>query len=350
MSKKEKKILSNEELASFFRQTALLFASGIRPAEGMQILINDCKNPKGRALLEEIHANCKKGEHFNKALKLTGVFPDYVINMIALGEDSGKTDECMTALADFYEKEQAVSDNLRSALTYPIVMITMMLVVIIVLVSRVMPIFEQVFNELGTEMTGFAGSMLNVGKYLNRYSIGIMIFLGLLVVFYLLANNTGWGKKLSRRLLVNFPLTRDYFESIACERFASALAIGLASGMETYSSLDMAKKMVEHHRMEKKIDVCAKAIKDGSDFSEALISAGIFSNLYSQMLAVGAASGNTDVVLSQIADSYEKQATKKIQTLLSILEPTLVIILSLIVGMILLSVILPLMGIMSSIG
>ena len=102
--------------------------------------------------------------------------------------------------------------------------------------------------------------------------------------------------------------------------------------------------------MEEKIDLCREKIMQGSNFAEALSESNIFSNLYSQMVSVGFTSGNPDTVLMQIADSYEKQSSKKIQNILSVLEPTLVIILSLIVGMILLSVILPLMGIMSSIG
>lgn len=348
--KKNNYMLSNEELASFFRQNALLFSSGIKPVEGMQILINDCKDENGKALLEQIRFYCKNGEHFNKALKQTGVFPDYVIHMIALGEESGTVDACMNALADFYEKEQSVSENLRNALTYPIIMIAMMLVIIIVLISRVMPIFEQVFIELGTEMNGFAGSMLKVGKSISNYSIILIIILAVLVVIYMLSNHTSFGRRITKKALIDFPLTRDFYESVACQRFASALSIAIASGMETYGSLDMAKKMVEHPRMEKKIDYCIDELRHGSNFSEGLVNAQIFNSLYSQMVSVGFTSGNPDIVLARIADSYEKQSTKKIQTLLSVLEPTLVIVLSLVVGMILLSVILPLMGIMSSIG
>lgn len=102
--------------------------------------------------------------------------------------------------------------------------------------------------------------------------------------------------------------------------------------------------------MQHKITVCKEAIRAGSNLAEALSQAGIFNHLYSQMVAVGFKSGNVDVVLSKIADSYEKNSDRKMQTIISIIEPTLVIILSIIVGLILLSVILPLMGIMSSIG
>ena len=344
------KSLSNEEIASFFRQTSMLFTAGIGPRDAMQILLNDSKNEKGKELITQIRDICRKGETFSTALSETGVFPEYVINMIALGEESGKTDTCMNALAEFYEKEQAISESLRGALTYPVVMLVMMLVVIIVLVGKVMPIFQQVFNELGTDMTGIAGSMLRVGQALNNYSIVFLIILAVLVLFYVFANHTPVGKKLSHAFLINFPLTKSFYESVACERFASSLAIAISSGMDTFSGLDMAKKMVEHPRMAQKIDVCKEKIREGSNFSEALSSAEIFSNLYSQMVSVGFTSGNPDTVLIQIADSYEKQSSKKIQSILSVLEPTLVIILSLIVGMILLSVILPLMGIMSSIG
>lgn len=346
----KQKTLSNEEIASFFRQTSMLFTAGIGPRDAMQILLNDSKNVSGRELITQIRDICRRGEPFSVALKETGVFPDYVINMISLGEESGKTDTCMNALAEFYEKEAAIAESLRGALTYPVVMLIMMLIVIIVLVAKVMPIFQQVFVELGTDMTGIAGSLLKIGQTLNNSSIVFLIIFGVLVVFYVIANHTKQGKKISHNFLVHFPLTKGFYESVACERFASSLAIAISSGMDTYSGLDMAKNMVEHPRMSEKIDVCKEKIREGSNFSEALSASEIFSNLYSQMVSVGFTSGNPDTVLLQIADAYEKQSSKKIQSILSILEPTLVIVLSLIVGMILLSVILPLMGIMSSIG
>lgn len=90
--------------------------------------------------------------------------------MIALGEESGNLDVCMSSLADYYEKEDAIAGSIRDAVTYPFIMIAMMAAVIVVLVSRVMPIFEQVYIELGSEMTGFAASLLRLGNHLNRYS------------------------------------------------------------------------------------------------------------------------------------------------------------------------------------
>lgn len=347
---KDQKILSNAELASFCSQAAMLFHAGITPADSMRILINDAPDKDGRALLQAILDVCMQGEPFHKALESTHVFPDYVLNMIRLGEEAGHLESCMQSLADYYDKEDAISDSIKSAVTYPFIMIAMMLVVIVVLISRVMPIFEQVFEQLGSEMTGFAASLLNFGNSLNSYSVVLLLILCLIAAVYILATRTNRGKQLTRRFLTRFPLTKGFYASVACERFAGGMALALSSGMDIFSSLDTVSRLVDDAAMQAKITQCRESIRSGSNFAEALTSAGIFGSLYSQMVAVGFRSGDIDRVLSRIADNYEKETDKRIQDIISVLEPTLVIILSVIVGMILLSVILPLMGIMSSIG
>ena len=340
MKTTEKKLLSNEEIASFCSQAAMLFQAGIPPMEGMAILQSDAGSPEGKAIFDEILTVCRQGESFHKALEATNVFPDYCLHMIALGEESGNLDVCMLSLADYYEKEEAISHSIRDAVTYPFIMIAMMAAVIVVLVSRVMPIFEQVYVELGSEMTGFAASLLRVGNHLNRYSF----------VLYLFATRTQTGKRVTARFLNWLPLTRNFYESVACERFASGMALTLSSGMDTYSSLDMVASLVGNEKMKQKILSCKEAINAGANFAEALTGAGIFNHLYSQMVSVGFRSGNVDIVLKKIADRYEENTNRKLQSIIAVLEPTLVIILSVIVGLILLSVILPLMGIMTSIG
>jgi type IV pilus assembly protein PilC len=348
MSKQRK--LSNEEIASFFNQSALLFQAGFTPRDAMSILYNDCKNDDGKAIIKQILDSCSIGEPFNKALANTEMFPQYVLSMIALGEESGNLDDCMISLSDYYEKEENIHESIKSAVTYPMIMIVMMIVVILVLIGKVMPIFEQVFEELGSEITGFAASLLSVSGVLNKYSIVLVLLLCIIAVIYILSTRTVFGKKIVYKVLNVLPLTKDFYDSVACGRFASGLAIALSSGMDTYTSLDMVSELIGNERMVEKIAACSSMLKNGSNFAEALTESGIFSNLHSQMIAVGFKSGNIDTVLKKISDNYEKETMHKIQHIISILEPTLVIILSIIVGLILLSVILPLMGIMTSIG
>ena len=330
----------------------MLFQAGIPPVEGMAILQSDAQSPEGKAIFEEILTVCRQGESFHKALEATKVFPDYCLHMIALGEESGNLDVCMSSLADYYEKEDAIAGSIRDAVTYPFIMIAMMAAVIVVLVSRVMPIFEQVYIELGSEMTGFAASLLRLGNHLNRYSFIFVSILCILLLLYLFSTRTQTGKRVTARFLNWFPLHQTFLLKVmaAANVFASGMALTLSSGMDTYSSLDMVAALVGNEKMKQKILSCKEAINAGANFAEALTGAGIFNHLYSQMVSVGFRSGNVDVVLKKIADRYEENTNRRLQSIIAILEPTLVIILSVIVGLILLSVILPLMGIMTSIG
>lgn len=347
---KKNKLLSNAEIASFCRQSALIIKAGITPAEGMDILKHDTANKEGKELLEQISLSCKHGNPFFQALEETGLFPDYVIRLVALGEESGNTDDVLISLAEHYEREEAISESVKSAVTYPLIMIAMMFIVIIVLIVKVLPIFKQVFAQLGTQMSPLASSLLALGNTLSKYSLVLTAIFFLLIGIFIVLYKTPAGRAKIQHFLTRFPLTREFYNKIAAGRFASGMYLAFTSGMDTYRSLDMIADLVENDGMRAKINICKEEIKKESNLPEALAKAGIFSNLYSRMVSVGFRSGSIDLVMKQISQSYDNETQKQLNHIISIIEPTLVIILSLIVGLILMSVLLPLMGIMSSIG
>ncbi len=350
MKKEIAKKLNNYEIASFCRQMALLMKAGITPSDGIDILMEEQNDPAARKILSSISQVLTSGEKFHVALNMSGVFPDYVIHMVTIGEESGNIDVVMDSLADYYEREDSIQANIKNAVSYPLIMVFMMLIVILVLVIKVLPIFEQVFAQLGTNMSGFSQSLLNAGNILNKYSIvfvGILVLLALLFFYY---SYTTGGKKAFGRLMDKFRPTKKLLEELESERFASGMVLTLSSGMDTYESLSLVKRLVETDAMKKKIETCSTLLLDGDSFPEALEKSKIFTSFYSQMVAVGFKSGSMDKAMKQIAERFEHETERKIFSLISVLEPTLVIIMSIIVGMILLSVILPLMGIMSTIG
>lgn len=347
---KKQQLLSNSEIAAFCRQTAMIIHAGITPAEGMDILIQDTISKDGKELLQKIGNACKRGEHFHQAIASTGLFPDYVIKLVTLGEESGNLDDVLLSLAQYYEREDAIADSVKTAVTYPLIMIAMMFLVIIVLVVRVLPIFKQVFIQLGTEMSPLATSMLNIGNLLSKYSVIITVLLFVIVAACLITYKTSSGRRKITRFLTRFPLTRNFYEKIAAGRFASGMYMVVSSGMDTYQGLDLISEIVENDNMKQKIALCKQEMAQQANLPEALAKAEIFSNLHARMVAIGFRSGSIDTVMKQIAQNYEDETDKQIHRIISVIEPTLVIILSLVVGIILLSVLLPLMGIMSSIG
>ncbi|MCR5031281.1 MAG: type II secretion system F family protein [Lachnospiraceae bacterium] len=346
----QERLLNNNEISTFCRQVAFLLQAGITPAESMHIMLQDTENKDGRKIIESIYSVTSKGESFSTAINSSGVFPEYVENMISLGESSGNLDTVMASLAEYYEREELISDSIKSAVRYPILMILMMLFVIIIMMTRVLPIFAQVYEQLGTEMSGIAGTLMKVGNVLSSLSLAFLLFLAVLVVVYLYMSRTAKGKKRLTDFLERWRPTRNFYLDIARGRFAGGMAMTIASGLDTYKSLDLVATLTANRDMQEKIAECKKAIATGATFPEAITKTGIFNNLHSQIINVGFKSGSTDTAMNKIAEDYDRNNTQKINHNLAILEPILVIILSLIVGMILLSVILPLMGVMSTIG
>ena len=348
--KRKQKTLSNHEISIFCRQMSMLIKSGIAPSEGIDILLLDTSDSNGRIILEKIRQVLQSGEKFHVAVQMSDVFPPYVVHMITIGEESGTLDCVLDALSEYYEREDNIRDSLRSAVSYPLIMIAMMFVVILVLITKVLPIISQVFAQLGTGMNSFSQSLLTLGTHLNEGSFVLVLILICIALLFLFFTGTDKGHYVFLRLAGSFGPSRRLYQDIAAGRFASGMALTLSSGMDTFQSLDLVKKLVENPAVSMKIATCKKMILDGDSFPEALQKSEIFNQFYSRMVLVGFRSGSMDIVMKQIADHYEKETDRRIYTVIAILEPTLVILLSLIAGMILLSVILPLMGIMSNIG
>ena len=347
---KKGKQLTNSEIASFCEQMAMIIKAGITPKDGLAILLSDTKDESTKSLLQTMLISSALGETFTTSIKESGVFPEYVVHMISIGEETGRMDDVMQSLSEYYEHEDNISESIRSAITYPLIMIIMMLIIIAVIISKVLPLFNQVFIQLGTHMDGFSASLLQLGESIQAYSFAFFALLFLLVIFYFYVTRTARGKAFLMKTASKIKPLKNFYDSVSYGRFASGMALMLNSGMGIFQSLDMVKQLSGDPSMEEKIIRCRDHIKDGDSFAEALQKESFFNNLYARMIALGIKTGNLDSVLAKIATIYEEETDKKIRNFISILEPTLVISLSLVVGLILLSVILPLLSIMTSIG
>ena len=347
MAQKTFSPLSNMEVSAFCSQMAMILRSGIFAMEGISIMLEDAEDPEERALLAQIDETLQTGQ-LHTALRETSAFPDYLIQMVRIGEETGKLDDVMGALALYYEREASIAQTIRNALTYPLIMVFMMLLVILVLVTRIMPVFNQIFIQLGSEMTGLSRALLDIGTAVNRYSVVLLAIVVLFAAAVLYLTRTKKGREQSRRLIMGFSFTRSFAMKLTACRFASGMSLTLSSGLSPEESLHLASGLIDQESFKEKIDLCRSSLESGGELHKALADAGIFTGIYARMASIGDRTGVLDEVMQNIADQYQEEIDQKFTGLIAALEPTLVIILSLIVGMILLSVMLPLMGIMSS--
>lgn len=330
----QQKMLSNMELAEFCNQMGMILRSGISTLEGLNLLLEDAENAAEQALLEKMISEMESTGYFYEAISSSKVFPSYALHMVRLGEETGTLDEVMTQLSEHYIREENIAAMLKGSLIYPSMMLGMMALVVVVLLTKVLPIFNQVFEQLGQEMTGLSAGLLTMGKSLSNYSL-LFILLGFAVIFLIV-----FGRK-------HLPFYKNIRQQIAACRFADGMAIALKSGMTPEQGFDLVERLVENPVFEEKIKNCKSLMEEGMDFSTALSKAHILSGTYARMASIAEKSGAMDEAMSKISGEYEHAVHTKIYHTISMIEPTLVIILSVIVGVILFSVMLPLLGIMS---
>ena len=341
--------LSNMEISAFCSQMAMILQSGISSIEGVTLMLEESKSSDEQELLMSMQKTLFETGSFYEALVSTQSFPDYMLQMVNIGEQTGKLDDVMKSLGEHYDREATIAQSVKNAVTYPLIMICMMLLVIVVLITKVMPIFNQVFRQLGSEMTGFSKAILNLGSALNRYSVAFIAVLAALIIFIFFVTRTKSGRAWFGRFTARFAWTRSVSEKMAACRFASGIALTLSSGMTQSECLELTSKLTDNENFRQKLEQCQEKMQEGEDLSQVLLDMDVFSGIYARMASIGSKAGVLDEVMGDIADRYQEEIDQRFTNMIATLEPTLVIILSLIVGMILLSVMLPLMGIMSSI-
>lgn len=344
------KKLNDGEMISFCSQMAMILHSGISAFEGISMLMEEQKNPDGRQILEVIYKEMEQGGYLYDGMEKAQVFPEYACRMVQLGETSGRLDEVMRELADFYTEEEELYRTVRSAVSYPLFMLVMMLGVLAVLMVKVMPVFQSVFASLGMEMNGPAGAVLRMGQAMSRYSGIVLAVLAALLIFCLWISRSQKGREKSASRIRSGRLAGTFSRRIAQARLASGMSMCIKSGLDPQRSLEMMEKLVEDPVAGKQIGDCVKKMQNGAFFEEAVVEAGIFDAMHNRMIRIGQRTGSLDQVLAEIADLCQKDASERIWHKISMIEPTVVIVLAVLVGLILLSVMLPLMSILSQIG
>ena len=264
------KQLSNTELASFCSQMALILKSGISSIEGISIMLEESQNNAEKAILQKIYDTLLETGNLFQALEASAVFPSYLLHMVDIGEQAGRLDDVMKSLSLHYEREENISRSIRSAVTYPLIMICMMAAVVLILITKVMPIFNQVFAQLGQEMSGFSKALLSVGAAVNQYSD---IFMGILVVLIGLGvyfGKTKHGRKTFASFSKHIPALRRLYEKTSSCRFADCMALTLSSGLNPDYCTELAENLIEDEEFRKKIAACRLMMREGSELSAAL--------------------------------------------------------------------------------
>lgn len=344
------KVYSYQELSKFCLQVAILQKAGVPLDEGLSIMAEDAGSKEERELLIFLAKETEMGEPIFAAIKKTKAFPSNVVQMAKLGWQTGTLDQVMEALSVYYEKEFFMMQNVKNALTYPTIMITMLLVILFVLFTKVMPIFEDVYNQLGANLSPVSLSAIRLGGILSGGALMAGMVLALAVAVIYICALSGTKLRVVETIVNCFKRKSKIALLIANRRFTAVLAVTLRIGMELSGGFELAEELVENSRIQEKLKACSARLEAGADYYDAMKSTGLFNGFHIQMIKVGDRSGCLDQVMNSISEDYEHQADISVDNMISRIEPAIVAVLAISVGLILLSVMLPLVGVLSVIG
>ncbi len=342
--------MTAKELSVFCSEIALLLEAAIMPDEGFYTMAEDAPDRKSKELLSGIAAELEAGEDIPTALEHTGEFPPYVLKMAKVGQETGNLDVVMRSLADYYANEHTLARTIKNAFTYPIVMVFILLLIFFILFTKVMPIFEDIYEQVGTKLSASAQTAISVGGILSGVLLCVIAVFAIFAIIVVFLSKKGKTFAFSEKIIGFFKERSSVATAISKRRFASVIALSLKSAVNLDDGLELARDLITQEKSAKKLDECIAKYQMGMELQNALGESGFFDGMDLQLLHVGAKSGKMDTVMEQIAAKYEQQTDESINNVINRLEPTMVAVLAIVVGMILFSVMMPLIGIMSSIG
>jgi len=346
----KRSVLGNIEIAQICQELSILLHAGVMLGDGLSLLAQE-EGGKTGELLAEIGRYVDQGETLASALRESKAFPSYVIGLVEVGERSGRTEQALQALSRYYEQQDQMDRQIRSALTYPAILLLMMLVVIVVLLSKVLPVFDEVYASLGGELTGVAGGLLVMGQALDAAMPFLCVLMAVIVILVLLFSLSDSFRNKLLTVWRQKNGDKGISRKINDARFAQALAMGLGSGLPLEEAVDMCATLLQDvPSAVERCKTCAARLAEGGDLADTLRESEMLPPSTCRLLTLGVRSGNGDAVMEDIARRLSDEANQALERKVAQVEPTLVLGTSLLVGIILLSVMLPLMNIMTAIG
>lgn len=339
--------LNNRELFQFCEQFSIILRSGMSAIEGLAILNDDSQTERGKEILTFLYKDMEESGSLAHAMEQSGAFPASAAAYVRTGEETGCLDEVMKGLSAFYAKEIQITDQIQSAVAYPLVMLGMMTAVIVILLVKVLPVFRQVFRQLGLEMSWISGALLGIGETLSRYSTAFLVLLAAMIGFILFLVLHPKGQELIRKIVCRFPGMKEIPVNLDYSRLCQCISLGIRSGLSPELCVELAGVVVTQTEIREKLASIQKQLAEGYGFTEAITESGLFKAMELRLISLGFQAGASDEVMEKLAEQYEEKSTDSVSHIVSILEPTIVIVLSILVGLVLLSVMMPLLGLLS---
>jgi type IV pilus assembly protein PilC len=336
--------VSPKDLVKFVRQFATMIDAGLPLVQCLDILANQEPNPVFRAALVDIKGTVEQGATFSDALRRhPKIFDDLFVNLVHAGEVGGILDTILNRLAIYIEKSVKLKRQIRGAMTYPIVVIFIMIIVMVVLMTFVIPAFENMYSELAgsSQLPALTRMVIAVSNiFLGYLPIVILVTVGLVVGFVQLYKRRA-GKRAIHKFILAMPIIGPIIQKITVARFSRTMSTLLQSGVPILDAITIVAKSAGNVVVEEGLMYTRDRISEGRNLADPLSEVSVFPGMVVQMVAVGEQTGALDTMLAKIAEFYEEETDVAVAALTALLEPIMMVMVGGVVGVVLIAMYLP---------
>ncbi len=343
--------ITTKDIVVFTRQFATMIDAGLPLVQCLDILSSQQDNKTFKEVLLEVKDDVESGATFADALKKhPKAFNELYVNLVAAGEVGGILDTILNRLAVYIEKALKLKKQVKSAMTYPVTIIGIALVVIAVILVFVIPAFEKMFADFGGALPVPTQIVINISNFVQDY---ILLIIGV-IVFVIFAAKKIYATEKGRDTIDNWalklPVMGILIRKVAVAKFARTMSTMISSGVPILDGLDIVRKTAGNRTVEKAIGQVRASISEGKTIAEPLKASGVFPPMVCQMIEVGEQAGALDTMLSKIADFYDDEVDDAVGNLTAMMEPLLMLFLGTTVGGLVIAMYLPIFKLAGTVG
>jgi type IV pilus assembly protein PilC len=342
--------VSNREIVILSRQIATLFESQVSALRVFKLLGAESENKLLRRALSKVVDDLQAGNTISISLgKHSKIFTPFYVNMVKAGEESGKLDETFSYLADYLDRSYEVTSKAKNALIYPAFVIFTFITVMVLMLTLVIPRISSIFLDSGQELPIYTKIVVAISDFFVSYGVFLAIFIIIGVFFIWKFSKTENGKYSISEIKLSIPFLGNLYKKLYLSRISDNLSTMLSSGITTVRAMEITAVIVGDAVYERLLIQTAEDIKAGSPMSESFSKYPEIPNMVVQMMKVGEETGKLGNILNTLAKFYNREVTSAVDTLVTLIEPIMIVALALGVGVLLAAVLMPIYNISSSI-
>lgn len=331
-----------DELVVFTRQLATMISAGITLLDALEILVDQMENPGFKKTLSDVAEDIRTGNDLSKALsKFPKCFSNIYVNMIKAGEVSGQLDEILVRLAEYLEDATKLKREIKSAMTYPVVSLVLILGITMFLMVGVVPSFKPVFESLEIELPGVTKGVLQASELIKGHFLETMACMVALVIAFMIFKKTRRGGRVIDWFFLKMPIFGPLFRKVALSRFSRTFSTLIRSGVPILGSLEIVAATSGNVIISDAVLEAKESVKNGNTLADPLSKSWVFPPMVTRMINIGEKSGALEGLLEKISTFYDDQVSAQVKSLTSLIEPLMIGVMGFLVGGIVLAVFLP---------